>query len=104
MHHKGISWVGWSSEYSMGCLQFLSKWSKPWVAFSLRFGRDVCISTLANLLQPKLQYLGYKSLLSMEMPREAYMLTAINLKRVRDKQPSKRTKTLQNLRSEILYF
>ena len=48
------------------------------------FGRDVYIPYLANLLQPKLRYLGDKmSLLSIEMLREAYMLVAVNLKRTR---------------------
>ena len=50
---------------------------------------------LANLLQPRLRYLGDKSsLLPVEMLRQAYMLVAVNIKRVRDSQPSKRMKEL----------
>ena len=60
----------------------------------LMFGRNVYILTLANLLQPKLLYLGDKSsLLSIDMLREAYMMEAINPKRARDKQTIKRTET-----------
>ena len=48
------------------------------------FGRDMCIPAIANLLQPKVSYLGDKSsLLSLEMLRETYMLATINLKRTR---------------------
>ena len=71
----------------------------------LMFGRNVYILTLANLLQPKLLYLGDKSsLLSIDMLREAYMMEAINPKRARDKQTIKRTEDPLNLRSEILCF
>ena len=59
------------------------------------FRRDdlATLPTSANLLQPKLLYIGDKSsLLSMEVLREAYMLAAINLKRARDKQHIKKTK------------
>ena len=46
----------------------------------------MCITTLANLLHPKLQYLGGKSsLVSIGLLRGAYMLAAITLKKVRDK-------------------
>ena len=48
--------------------------------------RDVYTPTVANLLQPKLRYLGDKSsLLSMEMLKEVYVLAAVNLKRVGNK-------------------
>ena len=59
------------------------------------FGRDMYIPPIAHLLQPKLRYLEDKSsLLSVEMLREAYMLAAINLKRVRDRQLMKRRKEI----------
>ena len=61
------------------------------------FGKDVYIPTLANILQPKLRYLGDKhSLFCIEMLREAYMLAAINVKRARDRQPSKKLKEIPN--------
>ena len=54
---------------------------------------------LANLLQPNLRYLGGKSsLLSIEMLRQAYMLPEINLKRVSDRQPSKKTEDLKKFK------
>ena len=60
--------------------------------FFLMFWRDAYIPMLANLLQPKLRYLGDKSsLLSIEMLRETYMLVAVNIKRARDRQLSKIT-------------
>ena len=58
---------------------------------------------LANLLQPKLRYVGDKSsLFSVEMLREAYMLTAVYLGRARDKQPSKMTKEIPNFKVKDL--
>ena len=57
---------------------------------SYSFGRDVHIPTLANQLHPKLRYLrDVSALLSVEMMRYTYMLVAVNLKKARDKQPSK---------------
>ena len=59
-------------------------------SFFLMFGRHVYISTLANLLQPKLRYLGDASaLLSVEMLWEVYRLAAVNVKKERDRQPIK---------------
>ena len=57
------------------------------------FRRNQYIPTLDKLLQTKLQYLGDRSsLLSIGMLRGIYMLTTINLKKARDKQPIKKTK------------
>ena len=65
-------------------------------------GRDPYIPSLANLLQPKLGYLGDKSfLLSLEMLEQTYMLAAINVKRARDRQPSKKSKDLPKFKAEI---
>ena len=62
---------------------------------NVQSSRDVYIPILANPLQPKLRYLGDKSsLLLIEILREAYMLVAINLKRPKDRQPSKNTTDL----------
>ena len=50
----------------------------------------MCIPTFANMLQPKLRYLdNVSSMLSLEVPREAYKMVAINLRKGRDRQPSK---------------
>ena len=52
------------------------------------FGKDVCIPTLANSLQPKCRYLGDESyLLSLEVLRQGCMLAAVNSKRAWDRQP-----------------
>ena len=54
-------------------------------SFFLMFGRYVYIPTLANLQLPKLRYLGDSSTLHfLEMLREMYMLTAVNLKKMRE--------------------
>ena len=69
------------------------------------YERDVYKPNLAVLSQPKLQHPGDKSsVLSIEMLKGAYMLAAIKFRRVRDKQPIKKTKDHQNSKSKILYF
>ena len=59
------------------------------------FERHVCFLSLENFLQPQLRYLGNKSSpLSLEMLREAYMVSAMHFKRARDRHPSKVTKEI----------
>ena len=80
-------------KYSMHFLHFLSKWTKLWISIFLMFGKHVCIFIWANLLQPKMKYLGHRpSLICIEMLRVSYMLAAINLKKAIHKQPIKKTK------------
>ena len=71
--------------------------------FFLLFGRDMYIPTLANLLQPILQYLGEKSsLLLIEMLREVFMLAVRNLKKAIDKQNINRAKQPQKFKLRYL--
>ena len=73
--------------------------------FSLGLKKDMHIPGLADLLQPKLWYVGNKSsLLSGEMLREAYMLAAIYLKRAGDKQPTEKTKDPPKFKVRDLLF
>ena len=59
------------------------------------FKPDIYIHTLANLLQPKLRYLGDRSfLLCREMLREDYILVTMNLKRTRETQPQPEDKVI----------
>ena len=62
--------VEWDEAVHIACaaFNFFPNGQSHELAFSLVFGRDVYIPTLANLLQPKLYYLGcMSSLLSIEM-------------------------------------
>ena len=51
-------------------------------SYFFMFGRDIYIPTLANMLQSKLRYLAdTSSMLSIDMLREGYVITAITLKK-----------------------
>ena len=67
------------------------------------FRRDVYIPPPANLLQPKLRCLGDAlALHSIKMLEVAYMLAAVNLKKVRDRQLKKVIKEIPTFKVSAL--
>ena len=83
----------------MPLIIFFSNSQSQEPGFFLMFERNVYIPTFANLLEPKLRYMGNKSKLhSLEMLKEAYTLVAVNFKKARDWQPNKVTKEISKFK------